>query len=160
MDPITGTGNPYGKECPCGKRSPGGTSKVCPRGKNSPGGTGGVPAREELPWENGGCARAGSTPLGEQARRTCTGKVPLGGQARCTVWRGLMGCNFASFDLNYLCTGSNGRSLSTRTFGRQTTNMIRLQPQRTALSSQRTGILNPVLYEPGEIPRSQPSLRL
>ena len=72
MAPIIGMGNPYRKEFPCGKSSPGGWGNkpggngggapaqeelpwgmgACPRGKNSPGGTGGVPAREALPWGN------------------------------------------------------------------------------------------------------------
>ena len=131
---ITGTGNPYGKACPCGKRSPGGTSKVYRAGRLPLGERGGVPVREAFPWGDkqgvpvreafpwgnkqgvlcgkappggtGGCARAGSIPLGtseahraekvpfgEQAKvyprgkRTPEGtkKVPLGEQARCTV---------------------------------------------------------------------------
>ena len=75
MAPITATGNP------CGKRSPGGTSKVHRAERLSLGERGGVPAREDLPWgsgvvcphgktspggRNGGCSRAGRTPLGER----------------------------------------------------------------------------------------------
>ena len=108
---ITGTGNPYGKACPCGKRSPGG-SKVYRTGRLPLGERGGVPVREAFPWGikqgvpvreafpwgnergvpcgkappggTGRCARAGSIPLGEQARRTVQKKFPWGTKPRHT----------------------------------------------------------------------------
>ena len=133
MVPITGTGNP------CGKRSPGGTSKVCRAGRLPLGEREGVSVREAFPWGNkqgapcgksspGGTSkvyRVGRLPLGEQARCTVRegstwgngglcpcGKHSRGNKPRCTVCRGLMGCNVTSPVLTglTLCKGSNGQS--------------------------------------------------
>ena len=50
-----------------------------------------------------------------------------------------MGCNFTSFDLIDLCIGSNGRSLSTRTFGRQS---IIIHWTRSMNDFRSTGAVN------------------